>query len=159
MLGQSLQKPWWMLEIHPLDSIRRVPPPLVRKHPQQIQVCDDGVGQTPTAIDIDIPTQPPAPPTDYSQIHFREIVDDRFTDMSTVNTHVVEVDPCDPTQLHVQVKINSQGHFKAVYLVWWQEELTKRPPIAWQGRSENLNRRNWESAPVSRICRSAITPP
>jgi hypothetical protein len=116
------------LEIHPLDSIRRVPPPLVRKHPQVLQVCDNGRGQTPTAVDMDIPAQPPAPPTDYSQLRFREIVDDRFTDIATVNTHVVEVDPCDPTQLHVQVKINAQGHFKAVYLVWWQEESTKRPP-------------------------------
>jgi hypothetical protein len=118
------------LEIHPVDSIRRVQMPLVRKQPQMIQVCDEGNGNTPSFVNMRIPPEPAAPAgprADFLQIQFREIVDDRFTDMNTVNQHIVEVDPCDPTKLHVHVSVQPQGHFKAVYLVWWQDSQTKRP--------------------------------
>jgi hypothetical protein len=122
------------LEIHPLDSIRRVSSdqaPMVRKQPQMIQVCDEGNGNTPSSVDVLIPPEPETPPTgqrsDYFQVQFREIVDDRFTDLNTVNPRVVAVDACDPTKLHVQVSVKPQGHFKAVYLVWWEDSQTKRP--------------------------------
>jgi hypothetical protein len=121
------------LEIHPLDSIRRVPSvqaPAVRKQPQTIQVCDEGNRNTPSFVDTLIPPEPPSPTgsrADFLQVKFREIIDDRFTDMSTVSKHVIEVDPCFPTRLHVAINVNPQGHFKAVYLVWWQDSVTKRP--------------------------------
>ena len=118
------------LEIHPLDSIRRVQGPAVRKQTQLVTVCDDGGGKTLDHVDVRVPPEPATPTgkrADYQQVAFREIIDDRFTDMNSVSKHVVEVDACDPTKLHVAVTVRPQGHFKAVYLVWWQDSQTTRP--------------------------------
>jgi hypothetical protein len=118
------------LEIHPVDSVRQVAKqqaPLVRKQPRMIQVCNDNSGQMPGSLDMDVPPDPELPPTDFSQLRFREIIDDRFSNMSSLIQHTVEVDTCDPTKLHLRLAVGPQGHFKAVYLVWWEEGQTKRP--------------------------------
>jgi hypothetical protein len=122
------------LEIHPVDSIRRVPAgraPAVRKHPQLIQVCDStgGGGNTATAIDWHLTPIPSTPPSDYHVLRFREIIDDRFTDMSKVALHTIEVDPYAPAKLRVRVALapNVYGRFKAVYLMWWEQGGTPRP--------------------------------
>jgi hypothetical protein len=118
------------LEIHPVDSVRLVAKqqaPRVRKQPRMIQVCNDNSGQMPGSLDMDVPPEPELPPTDFSQLRFREIVDNRFSDMSSLSQHTVEVDTCDPTKLHLRLVVGPQGHFKAVYLVWWEEGQTKRP--------------------------------
>jgi hypothetical protein len=118
------------LEIHPVDSIRLVAKqqaPLVRKQPRMIQVCNDNSGQMTGSLNMDVPPDPEVPPTDLSQLHFREIIDDRFTDRLSLIQHTVEVDTCDPTKLHLQLAVGPQGHFKAVYLLWWEEGQTKRP--------------------------------
>jgi hypothetical protein len=120
------------LEIHPLDSIRRVKAPLVRKHAQLIQVCDDGTYHTSPGFDGFLSAEPPNPPTDYSVLKFREIIDERFTDMSTVEKHIVEIAPYGPERLHVNVttKPGANGHFMAVYLLWWEEGTELRPTAA-----------------------------
>lgn len=123
------------LEIHPVDGLRRVPTaqaPSLRKYPRMIQVCDEGDGNTPTFVNLRVPPEPEMPSgprADFLQLQFRELIDDRFTDMNTVNQHIVEVDHCDPTKLHVQVSVQPHGHFKAVYLLWWQDSQTQRPAI------------------------------
>ena len=88
-------------------------------------MCNDNSGQMPGSLNIDVPPEPELPPTDFSQLRFREIIDDRFTDMPALIQHTVEIDTCDPTKLHLQLAVGPQGHFKAVYLVWWEEGQTK----------------------------------
>jgi len=117
------------LEIHPVDSIRRVNPPAVRKDVKLIQLCDDGSGHTPTGVDQYLDPIPVTPPTDYSVPRFVELIDDRFTDMSTLSEHLIEISPYAPGRVHTRVTLRpgSNGHFKAVYLLWWEESNTKRP--------------------------------
>lgn len=121
------------LEVHPIDGLRRVPTgqsPMFPKRARMVQVCDNGDGNTPSFVNLRLPAEPDTPTgnrAQYAQLQFREIIDDRFTDMNTVNQHIVEVDHCDPTKLHVQVSVQPHGHFKAVYLLWWQDSQTVRP--------------------------------
>ncbi|MDQ6828331.1 MAG: hypothetical protein M3081_05640 [Gemmatimonadota bacterium] len=114
------------LEIHPADAIRRVESPATRKHLSVVSLCDPDDGRPiPIAFTRLSPSKPP--PTSKSALQFRELIDPRFTDMSTVSTHTVLVDPCDPTTLKVQVVIARGGYFKAAYLLWWSESDTARP--------------------------------
>jgi hypothetical protein len=118
------------LEIHPLDSIRRVSKsqePTVRITPRVFQVCREVAGNTPSREDVYLAPIPSAPPTANSVLRFREIIDERFTDMSTIDRHIVEISSLNEPallQVHVSLKtLNGQasGHFKAVYLLWWEE--------------------------------------
>jgi hypothetical protein len=116
------------LEIHPVDAIRRVPSPTVRKTPQQIQLCGDAtssLGMPIYAFTYLEPT-PSAPPFNDSVLRCREIIDDRFTDMSTVQAHAIGVSPDAPNKLSVLVGIPPNGHFEAIYQVWWDNPGT--PP-------------------------------
>ena len=123
------------LEIHPLDSIRRVPKsqePTVRITPRVFQVCRKDFGSTPLSKDVYLVPIPSAPPSANSVLRFREIIDERFTDMSTIDQHIVEISPYEPAALHVFVSVKTlngrdEGHFKAVYLLWWEEGNTPRP--------------------------------
>jgi hypothetical protein len=121
------------LEIHPLDSIRRVPTPQAprrRKHPVVIQVCrEDPPGQTPLLVDTHLTPIPAEPPSPNSVLRYSEQIDERFTDMSKIQKHVVEVNPSTFTDLHVHVMLNPnvEATFKAVYLLWWEETSQLRP--------------------------------
>src|SRR6266496_18435 len=115
------------LEIHPLDAIRRVEKekaPLVRKHPAIVQVCP-GTG---TKYDQYLTPLPPEPPTKYSMVRYREIIDERFTDMSKVQLDRASISQYEPAKLHVEV--NATGTFNAVYLLWWEEGSSPRPTPA-----------------------------
>ena len=137
------------LEIHPVDSIRRVPAPMLHKHTQLVQACDDGQGETEYydlgGIPIPISYRPVEgqghvnyyltpirsdPPSASSVLAYREIIDDRFTDMSTVEQHTVEISPYEPAALHVEIKVRQYGHFSATYLLWWEEGDQLRPTSA-----------------------------
>jgi hypothetical protein len=112
------------LEIHPLNALRRVTAPLVRKHSQVVQVCYGDPYKTPFIFDGYLTPVPSDPPPGYS-LRYREIIDNRFTDMSKVLVHLVEINPQEPAKLHV--KVDTHETFKAVYLLWWEEGSPPRP--------------------------------
>lgn len=94
-----------------------------------IQLCQ---GDGPYSVDVNVYLQPiPAtPPTDRSVLRFREIVDSRISqDPSALANHTVEVPADNPTRLRLQLRSGqTNGHFKAVYLMWWEEGSEPRPP-------------------------------
>jgi DNA recombination-dependent growth factor C len=55
-------------------------------------------------------------------LQYQELIDQRFTDMSTVTTHVVQecMGPSGP-ELQAAVSVGAGGHFKALYDVWWSQ--------------------------------------
>jgi hypothetical protein len=128
------------MELHPVDSIRGVPEaqqPRPRKEPILVQACGaPGIHELVTERDEYLrPIRAVAgeinstPPSANSVVRFQEIIDNRFTDMSTVGIHAVTIAP-DQLSLHVHVRLASPaeiGHFSAVYLVWWEELSTPRP--------------------------------
>ena len=121
------------LEIHPVDSIRRVPTtqaPKRRKHAQVVQACRKDFIPTPLLANKTLRPIPPDPPTDRSVLRFQELIDSRFTDMGTVLSHVVEVNPNTHTDLSVKIVLRADvdAHFKATYLLWWEEGNSPRPP-------------------------------
>jgi hypothetical protein len=121
------------LEIHPLDAIRRIPAtqaPVPRKQPYLVQACreDPSLG-TPLLTDRHLTPVPATPPTDHSVLRYVELIDGRFTNMNTVQSHIVEINPATQTDLHVyvQLKANGKAYFKATYLLWWEESSQPRP--------------------------------
>ena len=119
------------LEIHPVDSIRHISKkqePGVRTTPRVVQVCRKGLNVTPYEQVVSLAPIPSEPPSANSILRFREIIDGRLTDMSTVRLHTVEITPYDPLKLKVSVMVNpGEGHFMATYLLWWEEASTPRP--------------------------------
>lgn len=116
------------LEIHPPDVVRWVsPPPDLRKHVELVTVCSPtGSGSLHKTL------APDGPPRDErSVLRFKEIVDPRFTDASSVTLDQVAVNRCDPTKLDVSVGVNNvngrPAYFKSVVLVWWEESDSPRP--------------------------------
>jgi hypothetical protein len=93
-----------------------------------VQVCDNNDAHTLLSFNHYLTAVPESPPTDRSILRFREIIDPRFTDMSKVAVHTVEVTPYEPTKLsvHVAVRPGVGAHFNAVYLLWWEEGNTPR---------------------------------
>jgi hypothetical protein len=74
---------------------------------------------------------PEQPPTPTATLKFVELIDGRFTDMTNVDEHTVQVVHADngKRELLVHVKLHSSGtfsghgragRFKASYLVWWE---------------------------------------
>jgi len=150
------------LEIHPMDSLRRVDGPRMlvrnpatssyaavplRKYSQVFDVCsldDDRTTrqgferlQVPTVPKSDVaPTPDPleslARNDPNAVIRYQETIDTRFTDMSTVEEHTVAISRCDPTKLDVRtnLKLGWNGHFMAVYQVWWAISDQPRPTPA-----------------------------
>jgi hypothetical protein len=124
------------LEIHPVDAIRRVASgqaPKRRKHAEVVQACRKDFIPTPLLVNGTLRPIPASPPTDRSVLRFVELIDSRFTDMNTVSSHIVEVNPGTQTDLRVVVVLRADvdAHFKATYLLWWEEGNSPRPsPVA-----------------------------
>ena len=115
------------LEIHPVDSIRRVEAPTVRKHAQLLQVCNNGDTKTPNGLyNHYLSPLPPDKDLVNPVLKFREIIDDRFTNMSTIAQHTVEISG-DKLRVTATVK-SGGGQFKAVYLLWWEGGLATPTP-------------------------------
>lgn len=113
------------IEIHPVDSVRKVEPPAVRvdvngaptyfyrKHPFTRSIC------SPNANQLDQYIAPPQSPPDANAILKYEVqMDSRFT--SAAATHSEVIDPQCPDRLHVQASVPAGGTFKATYLLWWE---------------------------------------
>ncbi|TMQ05415.1 MAG: hypothetical protein E6J90_06150 [Deltaproteobacteria bacterium] len=117
------------LELHPFDAMQKARPPLLRKHLQVVQLCrfKDGSGPLGSEINTYLSATPEKPPTPSSVLRFEELVDPRFSDMTKVTDHTVEVSPCDPPRLHVHAKLALGGHFMATYKLWWEDGDQPRP--------------------------------
>jgi hypothetical protein len=125
------------LEIHPLDSIRRVrPAPALRRHVEVVSACglrpdkswDPDAKYDPGRINVRIsPRDVGLTPPEGAVLKFREIVDPRFTKPKSVIFHKVELDSCDPTELSVRVLVTQGGAFKASYLTWWEDGQGAKP--------------------------------
>ncbi|MFL5804083.1 MAG: hypothetical protein ACJ8CR_20355 [Roseiflexaceae bacterium] len=119
----------WM-EIHPPDWIVRLPagpPPSQRKTYRYFSLITEfgAPANTPNAGAIDIfPGFPPSSPTKRLVVgNVQELVDQRFTDISTVDHHTVTLAGDHATvDAAVVSGTGKQGRFKAVYLVSWQEQ-------------------------------------
>jgi hypothetical protein len=108
------------LEVHPVDSIRRIdPPPQNRKHSGILTACDPGL---PT---YDGFAQPWGRPPDDAVLNYEVIVDPRFSTGSF--THSEIVDPTCPTRLHVTGSVGAHGTLKATVLLWWENTGTPQP--------------------------------
>ncbi|MEI7846552.1 MAG: hypothetical protein WCK35_12180, partial [Chloroflexota bacterium] len=127
------------LELHPADSIRRVPKtqePAVRVTPKVVELCNRNSFSTAPDSPYNVRVRdyylepiPRDPPTPNSALKYKVIIDNRFTDMSTVmDPPIVQISPYLPTALHVRIEANADiAHYKAVFLLWWEEENTPRP--------------------------------
>jgi hypothetical protein len=99
------------LEIHPVDSMRAVDPPSVRRTPHMATACDPS---EPTFNDYFFPD---TPATNTSVLKWRRVDDPRFSaGGATISENM---DPTCPTALHVHVTVPPKGYWKAIYYVWW----------------------------------------
>jgi hypothetical protein len=107
------------LEIHPVDSVRKVDPPLIRRHVDMRSACDPQVPNFDDFIDAGFLL---AGDDTTSVLRFEVIVDDRFTSTdSTTVVHNERVEEDCPTKLHVTAKVGPRKTFKATYILWWEK--------------------------------------
>jgi hypothetical protein len=93
------------LEIHPVDTVRWVhPPPELRKNAVVVPLCArPGLFDV---VDEVITPDKPTPPGPNSILKFQEIVDPRFTTFPLAEKQI-GLDPCDPTKLKVNMRVQS----------------------------------------------------
>lgn len=120
------------LEIHPVDSVRKVDSPAVpvevngtttyfyRKHPFMRSICDPVANQLNEYI---TPRQPP--PDANAVLKFEVQTDTRMSSASATSS--AEIDPRCPDRLHVQASVPAGGTFKATYITWWEPGTSPRP--------------------------------
>jgi hypothetical protein len=116
------------LEVHPLNSIRRVREPALRRHVALVSACAPPE-QSSVAYAALRARGAPTFGAGSSVLRFREILDPRFTVPGTFRKSVGIV-PHDPHQLEVRVQTvgNEGGSFSGVYVLWW-EKGTPPPPV------------------------------
>jgi hypothetical protein len=119
-----------VLEMHPIDWIKRVDPPARPTTAYAVACCNRDPSQVLTTRTYDFsfwPYPKLAQSPGASQLHVTELIDGRYTDLSTLqppeppvlaHAHIV-----DNQRVAFHVTLNTtaskQGHFKAVYLSWW----------------------------------------
>jgi hypothetical protein len=116
------------LEIHPMDKIRRIRPgPPRRKHlavvgltasPMSKQTVDTVITPFDAGF-VRLPGQ---------SLHFREIIDTRFTQSDTIENHALTIEQ--DSRLRVRVTVagaqaplpayEAAGTFKATYILWFE---------------------------------------
>jgi hypothetical protein len=117
--GQFKSHGGW-LEIHPVDAVRRVDQPSPRKHAVGLAAC------YPHRSHLSVSLTPPFPPPDStSQLHYKVIVDGRFTSSNAVHTETVATN-CEPPALNVTADLPSPGTFNATYILWWKKSEVSR---------------------------------
>jgi hypothetical protein len=147
MEGCSKRNTGW-LEIHPIDWIEKLPPKSAKRLAASISLFHAAGECRNTPSDI-VPTMTPSdltrvftivpdihlmPKGPGQTLHFREVIDGRFSDMNSVVTHQPRV-VGDFLEVEVTVRkrvfINSSnlpgrsneyipGRFKATYILWWE---------------------------------------
>jgi hypothetical protein len=63
-------------------------------------------------------------------LKFQEVPDPRFTDPNTLREKQIQLDPCDPTKIDVNLEAgnpNGFGLFKSVVVTWWEKNTTPGP--------------------------------
>jgi hypothetical protein len=107
------------LEMHPVDSVRKVDSPVLRKHTEQRILCAEN---TTGAFDEFI--APRKPPDDSAILKFATLIDSRFTDSAA--THSTVIEPSCPSLVHAKAAVPAGGSFKATYLLWWERGTQPR---------------------------------
>ncbi len=117
-------------EMHPVDWVVRVngPKPAYRKTVRRVQVLAmPSAASESISEDINPDFTPAAPSSQYSVGDMRELIDGRFTDMSTLSPPPPEGRMVN-RQTHVTVTgtvtgtATTQGRFKAAYIIGWREK-------------------------------------
>lgn len=101
------------LEIHPVDSIRRIDPPNVRR------TMHLSAGCSPATAIVDEYFFGDGAPKSTSVLKWQRVDDPRFTAGGATLTEVV--DPDCPIALHVHAVPAPGGYFKSLYYVWWDD--------------------------------------
>lgn len=108
------------LELHPVDTVRRLESPPVRKHVIGMARCGPNA-QTATVM----LKHPFAPPDKNAQLKFQVQVDSRFT--SSGATHSESINPaCEPPVLSATIDASPAGSYNAAYVLWWEEGSSPR---------------------------------
>lgn len=116
------------LEIHPVDAIRRAPElePAVRKHTAVVSAIAHPLEEW---VEDQVLTHPLPQPPGHS-LHFKEIIDFRYTRTSDAAPYSRTVERVENnTKLHVRVRVvgvkapvwawAGSCTFKATYILWW----------------------------------------
>jgi hypothetical protein len=115
------------LEIHPVDVVRYVSTaPALRKHTEVAAACG-----YPETMDIQrqVGADDPAWDGTSSVLAYQEIPDVRFTDLGTLHSKSLVLDPCDATKLDLNLELQNPGrtgYYKSVVLAWWDVSSTPR---------------------------------
>ena len=107
------------MEIHPVDWLRRVPAPALRKTPVMAELIGP-VGTTKT-----LRFAPEVARNNGQTLRCRELVDGRFTNADVSKSVVV-------TDSSVEVTLTVTrlgGRFKASYIVWWESSPTPETQV------------------------------
>jgi hypothetical protein len=103
------------LEIHPMDAVRRVDPPPVRRHVVGLSRCGPDVQTLTTTL-----KHPDPPPDNNAKLTCQVLVDSRFTAAGA--THSESLNQAGtPASLSVTMDATATGTYNAAYALWWQE--------------------------------------
>jgi len=112
------------LELHPVDTVRRLESPPVRKHVIGLSRCGPNAQTTTVML-----THPLPPPDKNAQLKFQVVVDSRLT--SSGATHSESINPsCEPPALSATIDASPTGNYNAAYVLWWQEGNSPRTGTA-----------------------------
>jgi len=118
-----------VLEMHPIDWIKPLDPPRVKKTAYTLACIGDpvtpNVFNAPHSFDVSFVPFPRQPPSPDSVLMCEEYIDGRYSDMTTVWPHSV-TNTGSQISVHVGLATNSskQGRFKATYTVAWARPLS-----------------------------------
>lgn len=123
------------LELHPVDVVRRAPPPDLRKHVKVVSLCGAPPQNASYYHDQLKPAASSTLPDANSVLRFEEIADPRYVSANTAVSKQIQVDRCDPTKLNVNISVENRNshefsYYKTVLLLWWEESNTPRPPTS-----------------------------
>jgi hypothetical protein len=130
------------MEMHPIDWIWRLPTPSVPKTAYTLACIGvnpaQGVAYAGHTFDVSFFPYPKQRPSG-AVLRCQEQIDGRFSDMTTVNQHLV-TNTGDQIRVHVDLGTqgSNQGRFKAAYVTWWEPSaqliVTVTPSLIMQGR-------------------------
>lgn len=108
------------LELHPVDTVRRVEAPPLRKHVVSLARC--GPGAQTFSMNL---THPQAAKVANSQLKFQVLADPRFTSAGATHTESVPAF-CEPPVLAVTADATPTGSYHATFVLWWEAGSSPR---------------------------------